>query len=161
MNIRFIDTSIVMNLLRIPHMCQEYESVKKEFNEAIEQNETLILPLATIIESGNHISHIADGNIRREKAVKFQEFLRKTAKEEAPGELYGVGFTKEDLLIIADQFPDCAQKMEMGIGDMSIIRFYEKYKNEVPAVGRIMIWSKDKHLSCYQDNLSISRRREK
>ena len=35
MNIRFIDTSIVMNLLRIPHMCQEYESVKKEFNEAI------------------------------------------------------------------------------------------------------------------------------
>ena len=29
MNIRFIDTSIVMNLLRIPHMCQEYESVKK------------------------------------------------------------------------------------------------------------------------------------
>lgn len=71
MNIRFIDTSIVMNLLRIPHMCQEYESVKKEFNEAIEQNETLILPLATIIESGNHISHIADGNIRREKAVKF------------------------------------------------------------------------------------------
>ena len=45
MNIRFIDTSIVMNLLRIPHMCQEYESVKKEFNEAIEQNETLILPL--------------------------------------------------------------------------------------------------------------------
>ena len=76
-------------------------------------------------------------------------------------ELYGVGFTKEDLLIIADQFPDCAQKMEMGIGDMSIIRFYEKYKNEVPAVGRIMIWSKDKHLSCYQDNLSISRRREK
>ena len=33
MNIRFIDTSIVMNLLRIPHMCQEYESVKKEFNE--------------------------------------------------------------------------------------------------------------------------------
>lgn len=42
MNIRFIDTSIVMNLLRIPHMCQEYESVKKEFNEAIKQNETLI-----------------------------------------------------------------------------------------------------------------------
>ena len=73
MNIRFIDTSIVMNLLRIPHMCQEYESVKKEFNEAIEQNETLILPLATIIESGNHISHIADGNIRRKKAVKFQQ----------------------------------------------------------------------------------------
>lgn len=142
-------------------MCQEYESVKKEFNEAIEQNETLILPLATIIESGNHISHIADGNIRREKAVKFQEFLRKTAKEEAPWELYGVGFYKRRLTYNSGSISRLCAKMEMGIGDMSIIRFYEKYKNEVPAVGRIMIWSKDKHLSCYQDNLSISRRREK
>ena len=82
--------------------------------------------MATIIESGNHIFHIADGNIRREKAVKPQEFLRKTAKEEAPWGIVWVGFTKEDLLIIADQFPDCAQKMEMGIGDMSISSFYEK-----------------------------------
>lgn len=49
-----------MNLLRIPHMCQEYESVKKEFNEAIEQNETLILPLATIIESGSRLMHMVE-----------------------------------------------------------------------------------------------------
>ena len=61
--------------------------------------ETLILPVSTIIESGNHIAHIADGHIRREKAIKFQTFLKKTANEEAPWTLYGVTLTKEDLLL--------------------------------------------------------------
>ena len=65
MNVRFMDTSIVMNLLEIPGMCQDAEKVKKEFNQAVEAKETLILPVSTIIESGNHIAHIADGHIRR------------------------------------------------------------------------------------------------
>lgn len=161
MNVRFIDTSIVMNLLKIPQRCQDFEMVKKEFDKAIKQNDTMILPMPTIIESGNHISHISDGNLRRDKALKFKEFLQKTANEEAPWQLYGVNFTREDLLAIAEDFPDYAQKFEMGIGDMSIIRFYEKYKNEIPAIGRIMIWSTDKHLKCYQEEMTISRRRNK
>ena len=75
MNVRFMDTSIIMNLLEIPGMCQDAEKVKEEFNRAVEEKETLILPVSTIIESGNHIAHIADGHIRREKAIKFQTFL--------------------------------------------------------------------------------------
>ena len=160
MNVRFIDTSIIMNLLEIPQRCQNAEAVKEEFRQAVKNQETLILPMATIIESGNHISHIADGNIRREKALQFQNFLIKTAKEEAPWKLYGVHFQKEDLLALADKFPFYAQKMEMGIGDMSIIQFYERYKREVPAIGRIMIWSTDKHLMGYCEDLTMKRRRD-
>ena len=68
MNVRFIDTSIVMNLLEIPNMCAEAAVVKDEFKTAVEAEETMILPMSTIIESGNHIAHIADGTIRRTKA---------------------------------------------------------------------------------------------
>lgn len=74
MNVRFMDTSIVMNLLEIPKMSSDAEKIRDEFNHAVEERETLILPMSTIIESGNHIAHIADGTIRREKAMKFQEF---------------------------------------------------------------------------------------
>lgn len=161
MNVRFIDTSIVMNLLEIPQRCQDAKKIKEEFNKVIRDNETLILPMPTIIESGNHISHISDGNIRRDRAIKFQTFLRKTALQEAPWKLYGIEFSSEDLLVLAEQFPDYAQKMEMGIGDMSIIRFYEKYKEDIPAIGRIMIWSTDKHLKNFKEDLTISRRRYK
>ncbi len=161
MNVRFMDTSIIMNLLEIPDKCEDAENVKKDFQTAIANGEILVLPISTIVESGNHIAHIANGNIRREKALKFQEFLIKTANEEAPWSLYGVELTKEDILILAEQFPEKALYFEMGIGDMSIIRFYEKYKSTMPAIGKIMIWSTDIHLQGYEDDLTMKRRRDK
>lgn len=50
MNVRFMDTSIIMNLLEIPHMCAEAEDIKKEFGKAVQDGEVLILPMSTIIE---------------------------------------------------------------------------------------------------------------
>ena len=161
MNVRFIDTSIIMNLLEIPDMCRDKEAVKEEFKKAVEEGEILILPVATIIESGNHIAHINNGNIIREKAIKFKEFLEKTAKEEAPWTLYGTELKKDDLLALAGEFPEKALTLRMGIGDMSIIRFYENFKATVPAVGRIMIWSTDTHLKNYIEDLTVSRRKNK
>ena len=161
MNVRFMDTSIVMNLLEVPHMCADAESVKSEFAKAVAEKETLILPMSTIIESGNHIAHITNGTIRREKALKFQEFLKKTAREEATWTFYGVELTKEDLEFLADEVPNRALHMGMGIGDMSIIRFYEKYKETTPGIGRIMIWSTDAHLAGYREMMTMKRRKNR
>ena len=161
MRVRFIDTSIIMNLLEIPYMCADAGKIRAEFKMAVENGEILILPFSTIIESGNHIAHISDGTIRRARALKFKEFLEKTAKNEAPWKLYGVKLEKDDLLALADKFPDYALKYEMGLGDMSIIHFYEKYKEETPAVGHIMIWSTDRHLSGYEEEVSVKRRKDR
>ena len=62
MNVRFIDTSIMLNLLEVPGRCAEKERVKEEWRFILEKKETLIMPIATIIETGNHIAHIADGS---------------------------------------------------------------------------------------------------
>lgn len=161
MSVRFIDTSIIMNLLEVPHKCEKAEKVKAEFKTAVDNKDILILPVSTIIESGNHIAHIADGTIRRRLALKFKEFLEKTANGEAPWKLYGVKLEKEDLLLLAERFPDYALHYKMGLGDMSIICFYEKYKEEVPAVGHIMIWSEDRHLQGYEEDVTIKRRRNR
>lgn len=161
MRVKFIDTSIIMNLLEIPYMCNDAEKIKAEFKTAVENGEILILPLSTIIESGNHIAHIADGSIRRIKALKFKEFLEKTANNEAPWKLYGVKLEKEDLLALAEKFPDYALQYEMGLGDLSIIHFYQRYKEEIPAVGHIMIWSTDRHLAGYEEDVSVKRRRDR
>lgn len=161
MRVRFIDTSIIMNLLEIPHMCADAEKIRAEFKTVVENGEILILPFSTIIESGNHIAHIADGTIRRERALKFREFLEKTANNEAPWKLYGVKLEKDDLLALAEKFPDYALRYEMGLGDLSIIHFYQRYKEEIPAVGHIMIWSTDRHLKGYEEDVSVKRRRDR
>lgn len=163
MNVRFIDTSVMANMLKIPGKCNAAESVQEEFKQVIEAKEVLILTIATIIETGNHIAHIDSGNIRRTIAQKFGEYLRKTAEGEAPWQLYGVELDKEGLLYLADHIEENAIR-EIGIGDMSIIHAYEQYRDTVPGIGRIMIWSTDTHLQGYcEENVSVTvnRRRKR
>lgn len=160
MNVRFIDTSIMLNCLEVPGKCSDSEVVKLQWEEVLEAGDILILPVATIIETGNHIAHIDDGNMRRKIAGKFGEYLRKTAEGEAPWQLYGVELDKEGLLYLADHIEENATQ-EIGIGDMSIIYSYEQYKEKTPAIGTIMIWSTDTHLQGYKaENVSMTRRRK-
>ncbi len=161
MNVRFIDTSIMLNMLEVPGRCSKAETVKKEWKEVLEAGDVLILPIATIIETGNHIAHIANGNIRRTIAGKFSEYLRKTAEGEAPWQLYGVELDKDGLLYLADHIEENVLN-EVGIGDMSIIYAYMQYKEKTPAIGSIMIWSTDNHLQGYhEENVSIAAKRRR
>ena len=140
MNVHFIDTSVFLELLRVPgksSQCQ-YDIVMKELNQMIAGKDTLILPFATIIETGNHIAQKGDGQQRRECAQRFTECILKTIEGQAPWSYYGEQMTKEDLRIICSQFCDYAMRGE-GFGDLSIIRAYEKYKTETPAISRIRI----------------------
>ena len=160
MNVKFIDTSAMLNLLEVPGRCVEKELVRKQWKEYLAAKDVLIMPAATIIETGNHIAHIENGNIRRTIAAKFGEFLRKTANGEAPWQFYGVAIDKKELLYLADNVEEFATR-EVGIGDMSIVYTYEHYRDEMPAVGSIMIWSTDAHLQgYYAENVSMTRRRK-
>lgn len=161
MNVRFIDTSIMLNLLEVPGSCSEKEKVKQEWAEVLKNKETLIMPIATIIETGNHIAHISNGNARHTVTEKFKEFLEKTAEEKAPWTLYGNGLDKEEIRYVADHLNEFTKNC-IGIGDMTIIYAFEKYRKEQPAIGTIMIWSTDSHLSAYrEENVSMKRRRKR
>ena len=164
MNVRFIDTSIMLNLLEVPGKCSDKEKVKREWAEVLRAEDTLIMPIATIIETGNHIAHISDGHARRTITLKFKEYLEKTANSQAPWQLYGNGLEKEEIKYLKY----LAENMEkftawnIGIGDMTIIYAYEEYIQKVPSLGTVMIWSMDDHLSSYrQENVGIQRRRKK
>jgi hypoxanthine-guanine phosphoribosyltransferase len=162
MIVRFIDTSILTNLLNVPGKNQDIEKVKEEFKRALDNKDTLILPMASIIETGNHIAHIkASGSIRRKCAERFCIYLNKTAKGEAPWTFDGIPFSKTDLEYLAGAFPDWASR-RTGLGDLSIIRQYENYIENVPATGKIIIWSMDTHLAGYcRESEMILRRKSK
>ena len=160
MNVRFIDTTVMLNLLEVPDRCSDKELIIKQWKECLEEKDVLIMPIATIIETGNHIAHISQGNVRRNIAGKFAQFLIKTANDEAPWKMYGASFDSKELKYLADNIEDFASR-KIGIGDMSIIYAYEQYRDTVPAVGTIMIWSTDVHLKSYrEENVFIKRRRK-
>lgn len=152
MKIHFLDTSVFCNILNVSKMADEREKTMAELNR-INNNSTkerIVLPFATIIETGNHIAHIKDGRLRYETARKFCEAIEKTIAGEAPWTYYGSQLTEKDLEVICSNFPE-ASKISMGVGDLSIIRAYEKYKDETPCVDEIRIWSYDHHLMQYHE----------
>ncbi|MCD8335819.1 MAG: hypothetical protein LUD18_00805 [Lachnospiraceae bacterium] len=159
MNVHFIDSSVFTVLLKIPGFNEEqHEEVYHELMRITEEGETLILPFATIVETGNHIAHIGDGHQRRTEAERFVDYIQKTVDGRAPWTYYGEQMTEDELRIICTDFVEYAQS-KIGFGDVSIIRACERYKERTPAISRIRIWSLDNHLMAYDEEVPIKSRR--
>ncbi|TEB13779.1 hypothetical protein [Pelotomaculum propionicicum] len=158
--VHFVDTSILCCLLRVPKFCDDkYMEVEEELLSIINRSETLILPIASIIETGNHIAHISAGNTRRLIAQKFAQYLRDTADNKAPWSLINLEWTPDDLRKFAEMFPDQAMR-QVGFGDMSIIDAYEDYIRRTPGVS-VRIWTTDKHLMAYRHDAPVIGRRSR
>ena len=163
MIIHFIDSTVFCNILNIAYMNDEHDKTIEELKRIISNNEKekIVMPFATIIETGNHIAQIRDGDLRYKAAKNFKEAILKTIRNEAPWSYYGLQLSEEDLEKICDRFPEAALYLKMGIGDLSIVQAYERYKEETPGIGKIRIWTYDHHLESYKAELKVPERRRR
>ncbi|MCD8370708.1 MAG: hypothetical protein LUC94_10370 [Clostridiales bacterium] len=162
MIVHFIDTSVFAVLLKVPNFEESYDELIEELRRITENKdkESLILPFATIIETGNHIAQNGDGRQKRAAAERFVQCIEKTIDGQAPWTYYGEQMTASELRIMCKDFAEFAQRGE-GFGDLSIIRAYERYKEMTPAISRIRIWSQDHHLMGYDEKLPLGHRRNR
>ena len=158
-NVHFVDTSVLVELLNIPQKSKNHQAIKAEYEELTKNKDIFILPVAVLIETGNHIAHISDGNVRRNIAIKFAEFLKKAVNHE--NNLNVMPELSENVLKkVIDCFPSQAQA-EVGFGDTSIIEQFKDYWSNHQPIGHMRIWSLDDHLSAYEMTGGLSRRRNK
>ena len=130
-----IDTSILCVYLKVPlmekcgpsHDKWDYNRVSGKINEEIRKKSLLVLPLATLIETGNHITHVSGD--RYALAKKLSEIIKKAATAEEPwaaftlqSELWG----EDNLIKLADEWPKLAAA-KLSIGDMTIKDVAEFY----------------------------------
>lgn len=151
-----IDTSIFLNLLNVSGRNQQRESVNSDFIEYVNLGATFILPMATIIETGNHIAQNGNGVERRESALRFCEAVRGAFEDRAPYRLSEFP-ASTDILEWLDKFPDCAGRNKSpkktgegtSFGALSII---EEYRRCVKLFRsrEIFIWSLDDDLRHYR-----------
>ncbi|WP_204105598.1 MULTISPECIES: hypothetical protein [Spirulina sp. CCY15215] len=57
--VAIVDTSIFCNFLDIPNMNSSREEVFKEFTRLVKNDTSFLLPMATVYETGNHISQLS------------------------------------------------------------------------------------------------------
>jgi hypothetical protein len=141
-----IDTSVFLNILDVPGFNQDRDDVFKELRKFYEQGASLLLPVASLFESGNHIAKLSDGNQRRKFASKFVKQVRLALDGEAPW--VPMRFPGHDVVYqLCERFPDFATR-RLGFGDLSIVEAWEDACHQHPA-RRVTIWSLDSDLAGY------------
>jgi hypothetical protein len=153
-SICLIDTSIFLEILNVPNCNQHRASVLEDFKTYAESGCTFLLPMATILETGNHIAQNGDGTMRRKTAERFVKAVKEAFTGEAPWRTTTFPNTAEIMLWI-DQFPDLAGKNKTpdkqegtSFGDLSIIQEFHKSCNLFP-MSEVFIWSLDSDLQNY------------
>lgn len=130
-----IDTSILCVYLKVPFMEEcgpdhdkwNYDRVAEKIEYEISQNCLLVLPLATLIETGNHIAQ-ASGD-RYPYAEKLAEIIVKVANAEEPWAAFTAQkdlWSEENLLKLAREWPRLAAT-KLSIGDATIKDVAEFY----------------------------------
>ncbi|MFP5272092.1 hypothetical protein [Coleofasciculus sp.] len=149
-----IDTSIFLNLLDVPNCNESKEKVTEDFKTYVEAGCTFLLPMVTIVETGNHIAQNGDGNIRRTTAQRFVVAVKAAFSGEAPWQPVVFPDMKEILSWI-EEFPDFAGRNKAhnkpegtSFGDLSIIREFDKACDRFE-MSEVFIWSLDSDLQSY------------
>jgi len=153
--VHFIGTSVLLNILEIPGRSQSRKRILQEMKDFTEAGDKFILPLATIIETGNHIAHINEGNMRRDCAERLSITIKKVLSDTLPWAYNKGEISDDDLWKIAEGFPHYAQQQNMGLGDLSILTEYLRYKNKHKRHFRVKLWSLDEHLCAFDGVDSI------
>lgn len=83
-DIVLIDTSIYLNVLDVPGGNQDRDAVLSDFKNKIENDDCFLLPMATIWETGNHISRLSNGHHRRLYASRMLSEVAKSLKGCSP-----------------------------------------------------------------------------
>ncbi len=152
MSICLVDTSVFCEILGVPGRCSEQGDHAAELREKLQGGERLLLPMATILEAGNHIGHVSGGQQRREVAERFVERVQKAIQGESP--FTPTPFVDQEVLAAwLDEFPDWAMRGDgkgkgSGLGDLTIKAEWER-QCELHPRRRVYVWSKDLHLRAY------------
>ncbi len=134
-NILIMDTSMLCCWIDVPgkNTCGptedqwDHNRVDQFLQNKIQEGATLVLPLATIIETGNHIAQSAHS--RYECARKLADIMKKAADNETPWAAFSDQsslWTKESLKKLAEEWPNQAAQ-HISIGDATIINVAEHY----------------------------------
>ncbi len=157
MSICLIDTSIFVIILGVPRMSDNRDEILTELKEYVELETKLLLPMATILETGNHIAQNGDGRQRRNCAIEFVNQVTEAFAGNAPWQ--PTSFPSASA--IQEWLPEfiaCAATNKAptkpegtSFGDLTIIKEWEKVCRQNQGHD-VFIWSLDADLDQYSRN---------
>ncbi|SHJ89631.1 hypothetical protein SAMN02745244_03526, partial [Tessaracoccus bendigoensis DSM 12906] len=147
----FIDTSVLLEFLDVPGHNGQHAEITAEMERRIAHNVTFVLPVTTIIETGNHIAQCSGD--RRGAAKRFVRALELARTAEPPWIVRDVAWNGEFL----ERFVEGAStgsdllthlsNKTLGSGDVAILVEREQFKKGIAAT--VEIWTLDQKLRSF------------
>jgi hypothetical protein len=134
-------------------MAGHAERYRELLEEKVSANESLLLPVTSIVETGNHIGQCSpSGGLRRRTADRFVELVVNAIRGKLPFRPTPF-FEPESMVGWLAGFPDWVARSDgkgkgSGLGDLSIQKEWERQCLLNPG-RRVYIWSNDQHLQAY------------
>ena len=143
-SIVIVDTSVLLNIMDVPDRNQHRGQVLDRLATLIDAGDHLFIPMAAIVEVGNHIAQVKNGAHRRAAAERFVKEVRSALADEAPWK--PINFpSNQEVLTWLDAFPESATQ-GIGMGDLSIkqewVALCERH-----ALSRVWVWALDGDLA--------------
>ena len=165
--VELLDTSVLVELLGLPFMSDHKEEVEAEFIQRTERGTELLLPLATIVETGQHVERVADGHQRRQCAHRFARLLQATVDREAPWSfsptIWGPDLVAELIELREGAVPALANSLarqELEMGDLLILAEFRSLRSNLdPRARDVDVWTRDSRLRTAVDALREGGRR--
>ena len=143
-SIVIVDTSVLLNIMDVPGRNQHKAQVLDRLEKLIDGGDHLFIPMAAIVEVGNHIAHVANGAQRRAAAERFVKEVQSALADEAPWK--PINFpSNQDVLTWLDAFPDSATA-GIGMGDLSIKQEWAVLCDR-HALSHVLVWALDSDLA--------------
>ncbi|MDO7884263.1 hypothetical protein [Hymenobacter cheonanensis] len=145
--IHIIDTSIFCDLVNVPDKCTDSEATFQQFEALLnQQNTTLLLPAATVYETGNYIAQVAPGIGQNNASQRFNAFINGAFRESPPWILSPL----PDSQIIIERLEQAPSPLISGLG-MRALANIELYKGRcaLHLSARVRIWSHDPSMAQY------------
>lgn len=137
-----VDSSVFSHLIEVAENTANSprQLIHAEFRARAREGDEFLLPIATIIETGNLVVR-GHGQERRETAQRYSTEVTRALDRESPFTTPRF-FNDDELRSWLEDFPDRAMEGK-GIGDVSLIEEWERLRRIDPR-RRIRIWSYDR-----------------
>jgi hypothetical protein len=148
-----LDTGILCELLDVPGKSQQPDAVKARAQELLADGDRFVLPVAAVIETGNHICN-AKGGDRRGAAERFAMLIEAVRAGTDGWALHQMTWDDTFLGRLIDgspdweRFVDLAGSGRMGSGDIAILAERERFR-QAGAFRDVRIWTLETELGAY------------
>lgn len=146
----FIDTSVLVNLLRVPGRCQDADACELEFKQRLSQGTKFVLPITALIETGNFIQQCSGD--RHAAATRFETAIKVARAATPPWTIRDVswdGSFLDALLAGASTGSSLVEHFaakRLGAGDLAMLVERDQFRDGT-AYDDVRIWSLDSSLS--------------